>query len=197
MARALLIHPWIHDFAAYDFWLRPLGLLRIGAILRQTGIDVDVVDCLDPLHRWFARSDGERRPLGQGRFHKEEIPKPRALAAFPRRYSRYGIPPAALQAELRSRFLPDVILVTSGMTYWYPGVQETISHCREVFPDVPVVLGGIYATLAHDHAVEFSGADAVVRGGEWSTIAHTLSEYLPIRAVDALPAVRPACHARP
>jgi hypothetical protein len=33
----LLINPWIHDFAAYDFWLKPLGLLYLGGLLRQNG----------------------------------------------------------------------------------------------------------------------------------------------------------------
>jgi hypothetical protein len=26
----LLINPWIYDFAAFDFWTKPLGLLQIG-----------------------------------------------------------------------------------------------------------------------------------------------------------------------
>ena len=32
----LLVNPWIHDFAAYDFWAKPLGLLTLGA---ATGYD--------------------------------------------------------------------------------------------------------------------------------------------------------------
>jgi hypothetical protein len=31
----LLINPWIEDFAAYDFWARPLGLLTIAGVLRK------------------------------------------------------------------------------------------------------------------------------------------------------------------
>jgi cytochrome c-type biogenesis protein CcmH/NrfF len=34
----LLVNPWIDDFTAYDFWVRPLGLLVLGAVLRQ-GMD--------------------------------------------------------------------------------------------------------------------------------------------------------------
>ena len=29
--QVLLVNPWIHDFAAYDFWAAPLGLLTLGA----------------------------------------------------------------------------------------------------------------------------------------------------------------------
>ena len=44
---ALLINPWITDFAAYDFWNRPLGLLYVGAFLHQRGHSVRIVDCMD------------------------------------------------------------------------------------------------------------------------------------------------------
>ena len=36
----LLINPWIYDFAAYDFWLKPYGLLLIGGKLRKLGYSV-------------------------------------------------------------------------------------------------------------------------------------------------------------
>ena len=27
--RALLINPWIYDFAAYDLWMKPLGIFYL------------------------------------------------------------------------------------------------------------------------------------------------------------------------
>jgi len=50
------------------------------------------------------------------------------------------------------------------MTYWYPGVVEMISLLKSHFPNTPVFLGGIYATLFPDHARKMSGADAIVTG---------------------------------
>jgi radical SAM superfamily enzyme YgiQ (UPF0313 family) len=50
------------------------------------------------------------------------------------------------------------------MTYWYTGVFETIRMVKSVFPSVPVVLGGIYATLCYEHAKALSRADYVVKG---------------------------------
>ena len=46
----LLVNPWIHDFAAYDFWAKPLGLLSIASILREHGFNVSYIDCLDRFH---------------------------------------------------------------------------------------------------------------------------------------------------
>ena len=52
--------------------------------------------------------------------------------------------------ELRLVEKPAAILVTSLMTYWYPGVVEVIRLAREVHPGTPVILGGIYARLCRD-----------------------------------------------
>jgi hypothetical protein len=47
----LLVNPWIYDFTAYDFWVRPLGLLVMGAVLRQgMGCRLRLLDCLDRHH---------------------------------------------------------------------------------------------------------------------------------------------------
>ena len=31
--KVLLINPWIYDFAVFDMWSRPIGLLYIGGLL--------------------------------------------------------------------------------------------------------------------------------------------------------------------
>jgi hypothetical protein len=160
----LLVNPWIHDFAAYDFWAAPLGLLTLGGILRAHGARVSFIDCLDRFHpREGARpSQGSR--CGRGPYRKTIIPKPKGLDDVPRTYCRYGIPPDWLQQDLAAMDPPDLVLVTSLMTYWYPGVRETIAALRSVLPRVPVALGGIYATLCSEHARRHMGADRVVSG---------------------------------
>jgi radical SAM superfamily enzyme YgiQ (UPF0313 family) len=65
------------------------------------------------------------------------------------------------------------------MTYWYPGVVETIAVLKESFPGTPVVLGGIYATLCPDHARTRSGADEVLTGEAEAQILDLLGEWLP------------------
>ncbi len=159
----LLVNPWIHDFAAYDYWVQPLGLLYLASLLRANGIRVDLINCLDPFHPGM---DGAARPArsesGRGKFFQEEIPKPPALNGIPRKYKRYGIRPGVFRSQLRGRAAPDLALVTSMMTYWYPGVCETIGIIRDTYPGVPVFLGGNYARLCPAHARGHSGADAVI-----------------------------------
>jgi radical SAM superfamily enzyme YgiQ (UPF0313 family) len=154
----LLINPWIHDFAAYDLWIKPLGLLSLAAFLRRNGFAVHFIDCLD------APQPKKRKLQGQGKFHKEEIEKPSPLKCIPRKYSRYGMNPIEFEQKLLSFPEPEVILVTSSMTYWYPGVFEAISRTKKLLPGVPVVLGGIYASLCTDHARAHAGSDFVFSG---------------------------------
>lgn len=159
----LLINPWIHDFAAYDFWSKPLGILILAAILRLHGFDVSYIDCLDRFHPKARYTDPYAR-YGRGSYRKTKIPTPKEIKDVPRNFSRYGIDPAWFREDLLAVSKPDLILVTSLMTYWYPGVQESVDILKEIFPDVPVILGGIYATLSHDHAIKHSSADRVVAG---------------------------------
>jgi radical SAM superfamily enzyme YgiQ (UPF0313 family) len=173
--RALLVNPWIHDFAAYDLWARPLGLLYIAAYLKACGIQVDLIDCLDRKHprltAFLKKKIPHNAAYGCGNYYSQEIEKPEIFRAIARRYKRYGLPKELFVALLRECPPPDIILVTSGMTYWYPGVFETIRMVKERFNSVPIVLGGIYARLCAAHAEKYSGADAVYSGRDVTEIA--------------------------
>ncbi len=178
----LLVNPWIHDFAAYDFWLKPLGLLYIGAILRAAGCEVRLLDCLNLSSVSPQFTAGwklpRQRDFGRGHFYKENIPKPEVLRHIPRQYRRYGIPPRALIEMMATFPRPDLVLMTSSMTYWYPGLAETVQLLRQSIPGVPIFLGGIYATLRPDHAARVSGADQVLPGPWDGEKLRFISEFL-------------------
>ncbi|HSR29801.1 MAG TPA: radical SAM protein [Anaerolineae bacterium] len=157
--QVLLLNPWIYDFAAYNLWIEPLGLLTIAAALRDNGYAVTVIDCLAP-HPSAPRP----RPDGSGKFFKTGVEKPEPIAFIPRRYGRYGLPLDQFDVALKAAPIPDVVMVASGMTYWYPGAVEAIRRVRAQFGSVPVALGGVYATLCPDHARRHSGADRVFAG---------------------------------
>jgi len=176
----ILINPWIYDFAAYDLWSKPLGLLSLAGHLRARGCHVRLIDCLDihhPQMKAQAASAGpKRRPDGTGKFWRQVVPNPPMLHQIPRPYSRYGLLPDILEGELRSIASPSAILVTSLMTYWYPGVNEAIRLAKRIHPDVPVILGGIYARLCREHAAKTSGADKVVSDPGPEPLAGALRE---------------------
>jgi len=176
----LLINPWIHDFAAYDLWSKPLGLLMVAAGLRRAGYDVSLIDCLDVYHpdmqKMGTTKPPKRRQYGTGKFWKQAISKPPALEHINRPYSRYGIDPELFRRELLRSPRPSAILITSLMTYWYPGVFEAIRIGKEVYPEVPIILGGIYARLCAEHAKAHSGADYVLTSSEISRLLGLLNK---------------------
>jgi len=174
--KIILVNPWITDFAAYDFWLRPLGLLWIGAFLLEAGLEVKLIDCMDRTHRSVAELPLKKKRDGTGSFLKTEIPKPEVLKFVPRKFGRYGIPVEAFVKDLEAEVEPAAVLVTCSMTYWYPGAFEAIRIIREIFPETPVILGGRYATLCEEHARRFSGADEVMPGRPGRELASFIRE---------------------
>jgi len=177
-ASILCINPWIFDFTAYDFWLKPLGLLYIASILKKhTHFQLSFIDCLD-CHHPLLDKELKTKVDGRGPFLKEQVPKPLCLKDIPRRYSRYGIPLPLFLHELSQVPSPDLILVTCTMTYWYPGVQLAIDLIRRKFGQVPVILGGIYATLMPGHAKKATGADIVFEGPGEGKILSLIREVL-------------------
>lgn len=168
----LLFNPWIYDFAAYDFWSKPIGLLYLGGLLRKLGYDVHLIDCLDRHHPAVAEiSAPSDRANASGKFLRQEIDKPAVLRHVPRRFCRYGMPPAVVAELLQAMPPPDVILVTSVLTYWYLGVHDAVRMLRDVFPQAYIMLGGIYATLCSDHARAVIRPDELIAGeGEIATV---------------------------
>ena len=195
----LLINPWIYDFAAYDFWIKPIGLLYIGSVLRKNGFEVYFIDCLDTTNpgamdkKGIAKADHKRH--GSGHFFKENIETPEMLKAIPRKYSRYGITPDLFEEHLKTIPKPEVVLVTSMMTYWYLGVSQVVRMVKHYFPEVPVILGGIYATICPEHASNNSGADFIFSGeGEVDVVkmvseltGHKVSCPPDLNDIDSLP----------
>ena len=172
----LLVNPWIHDFAAYDFWAKPMGLLQLAAILRSHDVDISYIDCLDRFHP-RSKTLAMKKRGGRGAYLKTKIPRPAGLKDVPRYFSRYGIPLEWFREDLSKVPKPDAVMVTSLMTYWYPGVQEVIQHTREMFSDIPILLGGVYASLCGEHAKRHSGADLVVTGPGEGRVLDLVAEY--------------------
>ena len=181
----LLIEPWITDFAAFDLWRKPLGLLYVGALLERAGMSsrfesaLEVREADDPGDGGAAGwHRGRKKRFGTAKFPWQAIPTPAPLADMPRQYKRYGATPAAFAERLARRGRPRVVFVGSMMTYWYPGVVETIRVAREVWPDAPIVLGGVYASLCPDHARRVSGADEVAVGRADDCLPHVVAKRL-------------------
>ena len=160
--RILLVNPPIYDFAAYDFWLKPYGLLSVAGRLRGRA-EFLLFDYLDRLHPCVAdRPELQSDAWGRGRFRRERMAKPEPLKEIPRYFRRFGLP-RDLFREFLGQGPFDYVFIQTVMTYWYPGVAEVVGDVRDAWPKARIVLGGNYATLCRDHARTL-GADLIVGG---------------------------------
>ena len=102
----LLVNPWIYDFAAHDFGIKPVGLLKIASILRERN-EVFFIDCLSGPRL-------SKKESGFSKFKKEEIDKPSILKEIKRPYFRYGVSILDFENKRKVRY------------------QSCINHIREL-----------------------------------------------------------------
>lgn len=153
--RALLLNPPVYDAQYWARWSQPAGLLRIGSYLKRCGYTVDLLDCMETDEKGYV---AKRRKLVDGRpqaLTRDDVTKP---------IYHFGLPWEDVDARLRALPPPDQVWITSIMTYWWESTRDAVEHVRRVFPDAEIIVGGIYPTLAPQHAVEHLGADVVFMG---------------------------------
>lgn len=160
--RILLVNPPIYDFSAYDFWLKPYGMLRVAGFLREQA-EFQLFDFMDRLDPRVPKGNYRTDTWGRGEFYSESIEKPAVFSTVPRRFRRFGLPHETFQKFLSDSGHCDYALVQTGMTYWYPGVREVIDIIRAISPQTKIILGGVYATLCAPHARAL-GTDLVIEG---------------------------------
>jgi len=160
--RILLVNPPIYDFSAYDFWLKPYGMLRAAGFVREEA-DFQLFDFLDRLDPRVPPGHYRVDSSGRGEFYSEPVAQPKIFANVRRHYRRFGLPRAEFQEFVAREEHFDYALVQTGMTYWYLGLREVIEDLRTLSPTTKIILGGVYATLCDSHARSL-GADLVVEG---------------------------------
>ncbi len=170
----LLINPWIYDFSAYDFWLKPYGLLYLGGKLRNLGYSIYYLDLLDPFHPLLPKPP-KRKEFGIGHFYKEPIPKPIYFKDIPRRFYRYGLPVEVFKKVVTSiKF--KAVLLTCTMTYWYPGLFVLLNFFSSSYSNIPIYVGGIYSRLCIDHLKNY--IETYLRNAEIYIVTSSAEDFI-------------------
>ena len=173
----LVINPWIYDFKGFDEWSKPLGLLYISSILEKEGYNISFINCLDRNHPDVdPKYNEDPKKYGCGKFPAEEIEKPNIFKGIKRKYKRYGISEETFIKELKNKPKPTAVIAGALITFWYEGLFRVIEIIKEIYPDVPVIIGGIYVTLCFDHAQLKSNADYIVKGNNPNDIVDILEK---------------------
>lgn len=155
--KVLLVNPLITDYAVFDLWLYPFGLDFIGYLLRKNfNFGVDFIDFLRvgkdlSRHRVYYTEKKD----GKGKFYKRAIQRASEHKASEKQYHRYfiyGMPEEIILESLKEYRGTDIILITSLMSYWYEGAVYSLQIIRKVFPDIPVIIGGMWPIQYPEHS---------------------------------------------
>jgi hypothetical protein len=137
-------------------------MLRVAGFLRGQA-EFSLFDFLDRLDARVPKRRYRADSWGRGEFFSQLEVKPPIFADIARRFYRFGLPRGECQTFLAGEGHYDFALIQTGMTYWYPGVQEVIEEIRAQHPETKIILGGVYATICPAHARGL-GTDLVVEG---------------------------------
>jgi len=173
---AFLVNPPVYDTQYWAEWSQPYGLLRIASLLRARGYKrVELFD--------FMETD-ERRRVPMRRINPDECYDERDKPSTPLR--RVVVQKGAEHLELNKYHFgkswrefeewldahgftashpPDEVWISAVMTYWWESVRDLTARLKRQFGDkATILLGGIYPTLAPEHAATMTSADIVVAG---------------------------------
>ncbi len=132
--KILLVQPPLEDFYTTSIRLYPLGLLYAAAVLRETGHEVEILDCLSPLRK-----------------HQLALPLEFSYLAsylgnplFFKAYYRFGLSEEEILAGVQAAS-PDLIGISSQFTAYFSSVEKLANLLKDHF-DIPVFIGGHHAT---------------------------------------------------
>jgi radical SAM superfamily enzyme YgiQ (UPF0313 family) len=163
--KALLINPPVYDTQYWERWSLPHGLLKVATYLKESGYETRLIDCLLPDEKGHLRKKvREVVEIGAVRRSPIKTEKER-LGANQRYIYSFGKDIEDLEKDFRQGLLfengyietPDEVWITSIMTYWWESTRDVIALIKRYFPKVKVRLGGIYPTLAPEHAKQKLG----------------------------------------
>jgi hypothetical protein len=182
---ALLINPPVYDTQYWAEWSQPYGLVRIAALLRQQRYQhIDFFDFMEatPVSGDPADAEG-KRIVPKHRIHCDEAYAEQTGPAFKARpyviekggeklelfKYHFGKPWDEFERWVKAKGLakhpPHEIYIASVMSYWWESTRDLISRLRRLMGKKPrIIIGGIYPSIAPEHAARYTGADIVVAG---------------------------------
>jgi len=174
---ALLINPPVYDTQYWAEWSQPYGLLRIAALLKKHGYRRrELFD--------FMEASGPKRVVPKRRigpnesFAEKDGPDPRPSPIRIEKDGQhldlwkyhFGKSWSEFDTWLNERGFdpahpPDEVWISAIMTYWWESVRDLVARLRWRWGNrTRILLGGIYPTLAPEHAARNIAADLIVVG---------------------------------
>ena len=165
------INPPILDYALYDLFAIPLGILKTINLLKFFGIDYFYLDALNKNFDLSYFPKGTIKPTirsnGTGKYWKKKIEPPVELKFFNREFYRFGLSFEKIIEILKNEISKrkksfDFIVISSIFTYHYLSLKILIQYLKENFQNTKIIIAGIYPKIIFEHAKSL-GADYVFK----------------------------------
>ncbi|MCJ7581524.1 MAG: B12-binding domain-containing radical SAM protein [Candidatus Aminicenantes bacterium] len=157
--KVILIEPPFHRFMGFYRYFFPPGLSALSAFLKKEGHEVLIYDA----------DHGDK-------------PEPNTSSGLLKIYPRYleGIKDSRhpIWSEIKSTLAncrPDIIGITF-MSTKIGAVRRIVEIAKSLFPEVPVVLGGVHPSVLYRSSLEQTKADIAVVGEGEVTFSELLKE---------------------
>lgn len=175
------INPPILDFAMYNLFAEPLGILKSIYACKKFGANVIYIDSLD---RTFDKAFFEKGSIsptfkdnGSGKYWKKLVDKPEQLQFVDREFYRFGLDFEKVSNLIKIKMSePDLIVISIVFTYHYLAARRLLEILKNDFPGTKVILSGIYPTIYFQHAKTL-GFDEVFTGNVVSFVSELLKRY--------------------
>ena len=187
---ALLINPPLYDTQYWAEWSQPYGLLRIAALLRKYNYKrIELFDFLETDEKRKVTSYRINPDESYAKEDKPDSAKPvviskngESLELF---WKHFGKPWEEFDRWLDAngfdkRHPPTEIYISAVMSYWWEAVRDLTIRLKNRFGDKStILLGGIYPSIAPQHAARMTKADIIVDGevGEADDLWPDISFY--------------------
>jgi len=135
----------------------PLGLLALAAWVRDKGHQVRILDALTTETGYYDCGNG---------------------------FVKCGMNDDRLRAEFQAMEKPDLVGITSMFTMHSRGVHDVAAVSKQVWPDVPVIVGGSHASALPDWILEDRNVDVMVRGEGELTLIDLLERRVAGRSLN-------------
>jgi hypothetical protein len=166
-------------------WSQPYGLLRIAALLKKYRYrHLHFFDFMEAMAVSGDPQDGQsKRTVPRHRIHSDESYADESGPTFrarpyvlekngeTREFYKHHFGKSWHQFEqwVKAKGLakhpPHEIYISSVMSYWWESTRDLILRLRRLMGKKPrIIIGGIYPSIAPEHAARFTGADVVVAG---------------------------------
>lgn len=159
--KLVLVDPPLRSFAGIFSFYFPLGLTYVAGSVRRAGFQCSILDM-----------DAAEEKAGTLDFSHE--------------YEKYGRylhsinDPDHHTWELMRRIIveqkPDVIGI-SALTTKFGSVIQTARFCKEILPNVPILVGGAHASTMPELTLSIDEVDLVVRGEADETMVRLLERF--------------------